>query len=139
MTGENQKSLSSGLTPATCENVRDKTLKMTQKLSKSKGMKKLFFRLCSQILFRIGLNDQKPSADSQNIYINVLCDIGCHCMTSHDSRCHTMTSDVRNILIYMFLESAQKCVYKYSGPNLTTQSGKLREESDLGLYQSLEG
>ena len=47
-------------------------------------MKKIFFRLRSQILFRLGLNDQKPGADSKNIYINVLCDIGCHRMKSHD-------------------------------------------------------
>ena len=30
-----------------------------------------------------------------------------HHMTSDDSRCHLMTSDVKNVLIYMFLESAQ--------------------------------
>ena len=47
-------------------------------------MKKIFVRLRSQILFRLGLNNQKPGADSKNIYINVLCDIGCHRMTSHD-------------------------------------------------------
>ena len=47
-------------------------------------LKKIFFRLRSQILFRLGLNDQKPGADSKNIYINVLCGIGCHRMTSHD-------------------------------------------------------
>ena len=58
-------------------------------------MKKIFFRLRFQILFRLGLNDQKPGADSKNIYINVLCDIGCHIMTSHAILCHSITFDVK--------------------------------------------
>ena len=45
---------------------------------------KYFLDLRSQILFRLGLNDQKPGADSKNIYINLLYDIGCHRKTSHD-------------------------------------------------------
>ena len=46
-------------------------------------MKKIIFRVRSQICSKIGSNDQKFSADSKNIYIIVLCDIGCHRMTSH--------------------------------------------------------
>ena len=47
--------------------------------------KKIFFHLHSQIWFRVGLNDHKSSAYySKNICINVLCDMCCHYMTSHD-------------------------------------------------------
>ena len=68
----------------------------------------------SQIWFRVGLNDQKFSADSKNICIYVLYDIRCHYMTSHDILWHQMSfDDIRwhlmseIILIYMFWESAQ--------------------------------
>ena len=71
-------------------------------------------QLHSQIWFRVGLNDQKFSADSKNICINVLYDIWCHYMTSHDILWHQMSFDDITwhlmsgmILIYMFLESAQ--------------------------------
>ena len=53
-------------------------------LAFSLGQARQFFLLRSQILLRLGLNDQKPGADSKNIYINVLFDIGCHRMTSYD-------------------------------------------------------
>ena len=42
---------------------------------------KIFVQLHSRIWFRVGLNDQKCSADSKNICINVLYDIQCHYMT----------------------------------------------------------
>ena len=41
-------------------------------------------QLYSQIFYSLQLNDQQSSADSENIYINVLWDIGCYYMTSHD-------------------------------------------------------